>query len=264
MSNARILAGKRVVVTRTREQASELASRLAALGAEVLELPVLRITKEIDKQALADVLLELASYDWIAFTSANGVRFFFEEFFRVFDDIRSMGLLRIACVGDGTARRLSDLHLRVECQPAVATADALADALVETGSLDSAKILVIAGNLNRDTLVKRLEEGRAIVDTLQVYKTEKIDLSDAPAAADFRARGADAVLFASSSSVDSYIGQGSALKLAAGLKRPLNGSIGPQTSASLRKNRLPIDFEAPTPGFDGLVSALVERIGGAG
>ena len=257
------MAGKRVVVTRTREQASELARRLDALGAEVLELPVLRITKEVDLHQLADVLLELASYDWIVFTSANGVRYFFEEFRRVFDDIRSLGLLRIAAVGDGTARRLTELHLRIECQPPVATAEALGDALIETGSLDSAKVLVITGNLNRELLVQKLEAHQAIVDTLQVYKTEAVDLSASPVAADFRAHGADAVLFASSSSVESYLAQGDALKLETGARRPLHGSIGPQTSATMKLNRLPIDFEAATPGFDSLVAALVAKVKGA-
>jgi uroporphyrinogen-III synthase len=199
------LAGRRVAVTRTREQASALAARLAALGAEVIELPVLRISREVSKQDLADVMLEFGTYDWLVFTSANGVNFFFDEFCRIFDDIRSLGLIRIACVGDGTARAVAGLRLRVECQPATATAEALAAGLIATGSLENAKILVITGNLNRDVLVKKLEAAHAIVDCLQVYKTEKTDLSGSPAAADFRANGADAVLFASSSSVQSFV-----------------------------------------------------------
>src|ERR1019366_3725017 len=101
---------------------SELAGKLQALGAEVIELPLIEITKFIDKQAEADVMLELGGYDWIVFTSANGVRFFFEEFFRLFEDIRSLGLLRVACIGDATARALGELHLKIECQPKVATA----------------------------------------------------------------------------------------------------------------------------------------------
>jgi uroporphyrinogen-III synthase len=254
------LDGRRVVVTRTREQASVLVARLAALGAEVIELPVLRISKEISKDTLADVMLELAGYDWLVFTSANGVRYFFEEFFRLFDDIRSLGLLRIACVGEGTAKGIADLHLRVECQPAKATAEALAGELIDTGSMDNAKVLVITGNLNRDALIKSLEEGRAIVDRLQVYKTEKIDAGGSPAAADFRARGADAILFASSSSAQSFAEQAAALKLEAGARRPLAGSMGPQTSASMKKCGLTVDFEANPPGFDKLIEALVKRL----
>jgi uroporphyrinogen-III synthase len=254
------LAGRRIAVTRAREQASELAGKLTALGAEVIELPLITVVKDIDKQTEADVFLELGGYDWIVFTSANGVRFFFEEFFRLFDDIRSLGLLRFACIGDATAKAIKELHLKVECQPKVATAEALADELIATGSLDSAKLLIITGNLNRDTLVVKIEEARAIVDRMQVYKTEPTDLSADAAAADFRERGADAVLFASSSAVQSFTDQAAALKLGAAAKRPLAGSIGPQTSETMKKVGLPIAFEAKTPSLDSLVDALVKKL----
>lgn len=260
MSKTLPLTGRRVAVTRARDQAPELSGKLSALGAEVIELPLIRITKDVSKQDLADVLLELGGYDWIVFTSANGVRFFFEEFFRIFDDIRTLGLLRFACIGAATARAIHDLHLRVECQPEVATGEALAEALIATGSLDSAKVMIVTGNLNRDELVVKLEEARAIVDRLPVYKTEKTDLADEPAAADFRAKGADAVLFASSSAVDSFVGQAGALALAAGAKPPLAGSIGPQTSATMKQRGLPIAFEAKEPSLDSLVEALVIKL----
>jgi len=254
------LSGRRVAVTRAREQASELASKLAALGAEVIELPLIRVSKHIEKDSLADIMLELGSYDWIAFTSANGVRFFFEEFLRLFDDVRSLGLLRFACIGDATAAAIRAFHLKVECQPPTATAEALAEALIATGSLDSAKMLLITGNLNRETLVTKLEEARAIVDQLQVYQTEKTDLTADAAAADFRARGADAILFASSSAVQSFVDQAAALKLAKDAKRPLAGSIGPQTSETMKQTGMPVDFVAKTPSLDSLVEALVKKL----
>jgi uroporphyrinogen-III synthase len=261
MSTAKTLSGRRVVVTRAREQTPELATKLAALGAEVVELPLIRVSKNIDKHMLADALLELGGYDWIVFTSANGVRYFFEEFHRLFDDIRSLGLLRFAAVGDTTAAAIRAEHLRVEAQPKVATGEALADELIATGSLDSAKILVITGNLNRDELVKKLEDARAIVDQLQVYQTEQTDLGADPVAVDFRAKGADAILFASSSAVQSFTDQAAALKLAQDAKRPLAGSIGPQTSATMKQVGMPIDFEAKTPSLDALVEALVKKLG---
>ena len=254
------LSGRRVVVTRTHSQSSHLAAKLAALGAEAIEVPLIRITKEIARETLDDVIAEFGGYDWIVFTSANGVRYFFEEFFHAFDDIRAMGLLKIACVGEGSARGLADLHLRVECRPKEATAEALADGLIATGSIENTKILVITGNLNRDALVTKLEEAGGIVDCLQVYKTEKTDLSGHPGAADFRAKGADAVLFASSSAVQSFADQAAVLKPAANAKRPLAGSIGPQTSATMKQVGMPIDFEAKTPGFDELVQALVDKL----
>lgn len=260
-SSAAPLAGRRVAVTRAREQASELSAKLAALGAEVLELPLIRVSKHVEKQDLADVLLELGSYDWIVFTSANGVRYFFEEFLRIFDDIRSLGLLRFACVGEATASAIRALHLKIECQPEKATAEALADALIATGSLDSAKVLVVQGNLNRDVLVTKLEGASAIVDQLQVYQTEQTDLTNEPAAAEFRAKGADAILFASSSAAQSFADQAAALKLANGATRPLAGSIGPQTTETMKAAGIPVDFTAKQPSLDAFVEALVKKLG---
>jgi uroporphyrinogen-III synthase len=254
------LSGRRVAVTRAREQASELAGKLSALGAEVIELPLIKISKHIDKQSLVDVLLELGGYDWIVFTSANGVRYFFEEFLRIYDDIRSLGLLRFACIGEGTAKTIRELHLKIECQPKVATAEALADELIATGSLDSARVIVITGNLNRDVLVTKLEEARAIVDQLQVYQTEKTDLTNDPAAADFRAKGADAILFASSSAAQSFVDQAAALKLEKSAKRPLAGSIGKQTSETMKAAGMLVDFTAKEPGLDSLIEALVKKL----
>lgn len=260
MSASGVLAGRRIAVTRAREQSPELTAKLTQLGAEVLELPLITVSKEVHLGSLADVLTELGSYDWIVFTSANGVRYFFEEYHRVFDDIRSLGLLRFAAIGDTTAKAIAEQHLKIECQPKVATASALADALIETGSLDSAKVAVVTGNLNRDELVIKLEAAQAIVDQLQVYKTEKTDLTDEPAAAEFRARGADAILFASSSAAQSFVDQAAALKLEKNATRPLAGSIGPQTSETMKKSGMPIDFEAKTPSLDALVDALVKKL----
>ena len=250
-----------MAITRAREQASDLAGKLSSLGAEVVELPLIRVSKDVSLDALADVMLEFGSYDWIVFTSANGVRYFFEEFRRIFDDIRSLGLIRFACIGDATAQAITALHLKIECRPEVATAEALATAMIATGSLDSAKVLLITGSLNRDTLDQQLTAAGGIVDTLQVYKTEQTDLSAEPAAADFRARGADAILFASSSAVQSFVDQAAALKLATGATRPLAGSIGPQTSETMKKLGVSIDFTAKTPSLDSLVEAVLKKLG---
>lgn len=254
------LFGRRVAITRTRDQNSELRDKLEALGAEVLELPLITVSKAVDKQALVEVLAELGGYDWIVFTSANGVRYFFEDFLKGFPDIRSLGLLRFACVGRATAREIEKHHIQVECMPDTATGDSLADALIATGSLDSAKVIVVTGNLNRDTLVKKLEAARAIVDRLLLYKTEKTDLENDPVADDFRQRGADAILFASSSAAQSFDDQSHALKLAKDAKKPLVGSIGGQTSDTLKKLGLGLDFQAQKPSLDSLIGAMVTRL----
>ena len=254
------LFGRRVAITRTREQASDLRDKLEALGAEVIELPLIRIVPEVAREELVDIFTELGSYDWIVFTSSNGVLAFFAYFFKAYDEVRNLGMLRFACVGDATRREIEKFHLKVECVPKLATADALADALVATESLDSAKVVVVTGNLNRDVLVQKLEAAGAIVDQLPLYRTEKTDLTAEPAAEDFRLKGADAVLFASSSAAQAYVDQAAALGLSANAKKPLLGSIGAQTSATMKEAGLPVDFVAKEPSLDPLVDALVAKL----
>lgn len=256
------LFGRRVVITRTRDQNSELRDKLEVLGAEVIELPLITVSKAVDRQTFVEILAELGSYDWIVFTSANGVRFFFEDFLKGFKDIRALGMLRFACVGKATAREIERHHIRVECMPDTATGESLADALIETGSLDSAKVIVVTGNLNRDVLVRKLEAGGAIVDRLLLYKTEKTDLSDNPVADDFREKGADAILFASSSAVQSFNDQAATLVLSKNAKRPLAGSIGPHTSDTMKKVGLPVAFEARKASLDALIEGLIAALKG--
>jgi len=243
------LFGRRVAITRTRDQNSELREKLEVLGAEVIEIPLITITKDVSKDSLIEILAELGGYDWIVFSSANGVRYFFEEFLKGFPDVRSLGLLRFACVGKATAREIERYHIKVECMPSAASGESLADALIATG------------NLNRDKLVKKLEAARAIVDQLPMYKTEKTDLANDPVADDFRQKGADAILFASSSSASSYVEQSAALELAPGAIKPLVGSIGPQTTETLDELDLNPDFEAKSANLDALIEALIVKLG---
>ena len=254
------LAGRRIVVTRPAGSSADWCARLAAQGAEVIELPLIQVTKDVNLDTLAEVFQELSSYEWIIFTSVNGVKFFFEEFNRVYDDIRSLGLVRIAAVGEATTAAVRELHLRVDLQPKKASGDELARELISRESMDSAKVLVITGNRNRDTLVEKLYEARTIVDTLPVYKTVETDLSADPVASDFRAKGADAILFASPSAAQSFFDQAAALKLGSKAKRPLAGSIGPTTTATMKQLGLPVDFEAAEASLDSLLEALKPKL----
>lgn len=256
----RPLFGRRVVVTRNRDQAGELAGRLEGLGATVLELPLVQVSRAVERDVCEEVFAELGSYDWLVFTSANGVRHFFELFFAAYQDVRALGIMRIAVVGEATAEAVRALRLEPEIVPEKAVAEELARALIATDSLDSAKVLVVTGNQNRDVLVQQLSDARAIVDTLPVYATEKTDLAHDPVAADFRTHGADAILFTSSSGVRSFVDQAAVLQLAPGARRPLAGSIGPITSETMRSAGMPVDFEAATSSLDGLVEALIAKL----
>lgn len=257
MSESKPLSGRRIVVTRNLESAGRLSSRLVKLGAEVLELPLIRIVYDADKQTTADIFQEIGQYEWLVFTSANGVRGFFELFTRTFEDIRALGLMRIAAVGDGTAAAVREWYLKVDLQPSEATAEALATALAEDRSLDNLRMLVVTGNRNRDELVTRLNEAQAIVDAFPVYRTELTDLQDDPAAMEFREKGADALIFASSSAVESFGRQAAHLKLSPKAVVPALASFGPQTSATMKAANIPVSIEASTPSLDAMVDAII-------
>jgi uroporphyrinogen-III synthase len=261
MPEPKPLAGRRIALTRSSAQSMDWRSALESRGAEVIELPMIRVSKDVNLHTLAEVLQEFGSYEWLVFTSANGVKFFFEEFIRVHEDIRALGLIRIAVIGEATAAAVRELHLRIDLQPKKATAEELASELINREAMDSAKVLVVTGNRNRELLVERLHEARAIVDQLPVYKTEATDLAADPAVGDFRAQGADAILFASPSAAQSFFDQAAALKLAAKARKPLAGSIGPSTTATMKQLGVPVDFEAAEPTLDSFVAALQKKLG---
>lgn len=255
------LMGKRIAVTRARDQASQLTALLESKGAEVIELPFIEVKTAFDPTVLSETLAGIAVYEWILFTSVNGVKSFFELFHKAFDDIRCLGPMRIAAVGAATAREIKSHKLKVDLIPAKANSDALAEALIQNEGIENVQLLVITGNQNRDALVTRLmTEGHAIVDTLPVYKTCQTDLSQHPAAAHFRAEGADAVLFTSSSTVQSFIDQTAALALEPEAIKPIFGSIGPRTTQTLKTLELPVGFESTQASLDHFVNATIEHL----
>ena len=255
------LQGNRIVVTRSQGQASELSRKLELSGAEVIGLPLINIERNIDAETMKDVFDEIASYDWLVFSSPNGVRYFFEGFFETFEDIRSLGFIRIAAVGASTAKEIKKYFVSVDLIPDEANAESLADKLIATDSLDSAKVLVVAGNLGRDVLIDKIEEARAIVDRFEVYKTTPTDLSDHPGAKLFRENGADAIIFTSSSGVRSFVDQAKDLQLEKGATSPKSVSIGPITSAEMKKQGMPVQIQAGEASLDGIVEALIKEFG---
>ena len=260
-STARPLQGRRIVITRAREQAGALRAKLAGLGATVIELPLIEIVSEVDAAVGDEVFGEIASYQWLVFTSPNGVRFFFAEFFRRFRDIRALGGARLAVVGPGTAAELTALHLDVDVMPKEHVGEALVPALAAFESLENLKVLVVTGDRNRDVVVQALAEQQAIVDQLPVYATESAEAGASAAAADFRQYGADAILFASGSAVESFVQQASTLAPRTGATRPLAGSIGPVTTEVMKRVGMPVDFQATEATIDGLVAAVVKKLG---
>ncbi|MBC2602329.1 uroporphyrinogen-III synthase [Puniceicoccus vermicola] len=255
------LANKRICVTRARTQSGGLASLLESRGAEVVELPLIEVVPTKNRKVLEEVLEQPGVYDWIIFTSANGVRHFFADLVAKCEDLRAIGFARIACVGKATADAVRKHRLRVDLLPEESNAESLAVALLETKSLDSARVLIVAGNRNRDTLSRTLEEeGHAIVDIAEVYETKLADLAGAAEAVDFRTNGADAILFTSASTVEAFAEQASTLQLEKGARFPKAFSIGPMTSEALAGAGIPLQAEAPEASLEALVDVVATHL----
>jgi uroporphyrinogen III methyltransferase/synthase len=260
----RSLFGQRIVVTRTREQASQLSRQLLERGADVLEIPVIRTLPPTDRQSIADVLLELNAYDWLIFTSPNGVSAFFDFFFLAFGDLRDIGGVRIAAVGAATAAKIRELHLTVDVMPDEYVASKIAGALAKCESIENLKILLLRAEAANKDLPKQLEEMGAIVDDVAVYKTMPETEDRNGAAARLMEGGADWITFTSGSTVENFNARFDLKQLAGRYPQLKLASIGPETSKAIVALGLKPAMEAKEHTIDGLVRAIESNTKRAG
>jgi uroporphyrinogen III methyltransferase / synthase len=247
----RPLAARRIVVTRTRKQAGALSDQLRDLGAEVIELSTIRIEPPSDLRAFAELVQDAHGYDWIVFTSPNGVTAFFEMFYKLYDDARDIGAARIAAIGPATAQRVRDFHLKVDLQPDEFIAEAVVREFKKEGDIETLRILIARAEEARDLLPKELRALGAIVDVAFAYRTVAETSDRTEARSRLAAEGADMITFTSSSTVENF--------LALGLPWPVGmevASIGPITSKTARDRGLTIGVEATRHDIPGLVDAI--------
>ena len=252
----RPLSGKRIVVTRTRKQAGVLTCQLRALGADVIELPTIRIEPPTDLREFAELVQEAHAYDWIVFTSPNGVNAFFEMFFKLYDDAREIGGAKIAAIGPATAERVRDFHLHVDLQPEEFVAEGVVRQFQKAGEVENLRILIARAEKARDVLPRELSRLGAIVDEAFAYRTVPETRDVTGARRRFLEEGADLITFTSSSTVENF--------LALGLAWPQGmqvASIGPITSKTATDNGLKVDIEARQHDIDGLVDAIRKFFG---
>jgi uroporphyrinogen III methyltransferase/synthase len=247
------LFGRRIVVTRTRKQAGVLSRRLGWLGADVVELPTIRVLPPEDLMAFGELVRDAYQYDWLVFTSANGVDAFFEMFFKLYKDTRNIGNVRIAAIGPGTAERIASFHLAVDVQPQKSVAEELVEAIREFESVENLRFLLVRAKAARDVLPRGLEKLGAIVDQAIAYRSVPETEDPTSARARFAQEGADAITFTSSSTVENFF----AFKLPIPATTWLV-SIGPITSETMRKNGLTVAAEATTHDIDGVVEAVTK------
>jgi uroporphyrinogen III methyltransferase / synthase len=252
----RPLFGKRVVVTRTREQASELSAKLSERGADVLEIPTIQIVAPDDRHALIDALAGLGEYDWIVFTSPNGVTQFFDFFFKTHEDVRDLGAIRFAAVGPATAAKLEEFHLKVDLMPPRFVTDEIAAAFKKFQNIENLRVLLLRAQVANPELVGALEQLGAIVDDVSVYKTAPETEDRNGAAARLLEEGADWITFTSSSTVQNFHARFNLPELLKKFPHLKTASIGPETSKALRALKVEPTGEARIHTIDGLVKML--------
>jgi uroporphyrinogen III methyltransferase / synthase len=248
----RPLHGKKVVVTRARAQASELARRLDALGAEPVELPAIRIEPRIDSDDVRRAVEALHTYALVCLTSPNGVQLLFEAMAAQGRDARAFANASIAAIGAGTEAALAAHSVIADIVPERFVGEELVAAL-EQLDLRGKPVLVARAAEARELLPEALRKRGAEVDVVALYETvaEEPD----PEALE-RARDADFITFTSSSTVRNFL-QASPNGIPDGAKVI---SIGPVTSEAAREAGLTVDVEAERHDIDGLVNALLSAV----
>ena len=246
------LFGQRIVVTRSSGQAGALRARLEALGAGVIEMPTIEIQPAADHGPLDQAIAQLASYDWLIFTSANGVRTFVERMDRSAADLRTLRA-RICAIGPATRAAIEALHLKVDLMGTEYVAEGLLKAF-ESHQLEGARILLPRAAVARDLVPAELARRGAQVDVVEAYRTALPPDAAARAREIFGGnRKPDWIAFTSSSTVQNFV--------AAAPPDALLGvrvaSIGPVTTRTARDLGIEVAVEARTFTIDGLVEAIL-------
>lgn len=250
---AGLLDGRTVVVTRPRGQADPLVGALRGRGARVVEYPTIRIRPPREVEPLRRALERVEGYDWVVFTSVNGVRHVLEELDELGRGPAALEEVRLAAIGPSTAGSLEEAGLDVDVVPEEYRAEALADALRRAGAADGARVLLARAAEARDVLRERLEAGGASVDEVTAYETEPGRPDDADLERRMREGEIDWLTFTASSTVRNFV------RMAGTRIGPARvACIGPITARTARELGLPVHAVADEYTVPGLVRALTE------
>ena len=248
---SRPLFGRRVVVTRAREQASALVAQLRAHGAVAVEIPTIRVAEPVDGGAsLRAAVAGLHAYDWVVLTSANGARRFFDQL----HDARDLGGIKVACIGPGTAEVARGANVVADLVPERFVAESLLEAFPAPLPGGRGRVLLARAEVARDVLPDGLRARGWAVDVVDAYRTVAAESTPEQRAA---TAGADVITFTSSSTVDRYLDA-----VGADAVPPIVACIGPVTAETARRRGLAVDVVASEHTIPGLVAALVDHVRG--
>ena len=251
----RPLFGRRIVVTRSTQQAQALTEKLRDLGADVIEMPATQIAR-LDLAPLREAITQLSRYQWLILTSQNAVSIFWEQLLGEGRDARALAGLKVAAVGPATAGTLLEHGVAVDVVPQRFVAEGLLEMMRERDDVASKRILYVTGEGSRDVLPQGLREIGAEVNVIAAYRSIADGQGAERLARAIEAGKLDLATFTSGSAVRGYvdaIGEDLAAQVPA-------ASIGPQTSDALREAGIEVKAEAKESTLDGLVSAVVSAV----
>lgn len=252
------LFGKRILITRGREQSRKMAEKIVDQGGYPILFPTIQIQPPGDFGPLDGAIARVNTYDWIVFTSVNGVEKFFHRFFEIREDIRDLAGPRIGAIGPVTAEALRKHGLKVDLLAKEFIAEGVLAAFAEE-EVKGKRFLIPRAEKARDVLPEGILERRGHVDVVTVYKTGLPDNADMLEIRHLlKDKQVDAVTFTSSSTVTHLLEMLGSDRVPELLEGIAVASIGPVTSGTLRENRLPVHAEAREYTIDGLVKALAE------
>ncbi len=246
----KILFGKKILNTRARSQASKLTKKLENLGAEVIEFPTIKITAPTDNFLNLDAEIKnLRGYDWIIFTSVNGVEKFFERLKNFKLDARAIGNSKVAAIGSATAERLEKFGIIADLVPKEFYAESLVESLKK---ISPKNILIIRAEVARDILPEELKKFGAEVKVIPAYKTVSA-VENVEEVKNLLNEGAiDFVTFTSSSTVENFVkAMGAEI-----LRKTKTAAIGPITAQTLKNLGIDAEIVAEKFTIDGLVDAI--------
>lgn len=253
----RPLFGKRIVLTRAREQAREFAQLLTAYGAETIEAPTIQIVPPASWKAIDQAIAALADYSWLIFTSVNGIAPFMERLKVARKDVRALAHLRICAIGPRTAEELTRFGLAADLVPSEYQAEGMVAAL-GTYDMRGKKVLIPRAEVAREILPQQLREKGATVDVLAVYRTIAPEADLSRLREQIESGGIDAVTFTSSSTVRNFVDMVGGMEQAKRLgTKTTVACIGPITAHSAEEAGLPVTIMPMENTVPALAQAIV-------
>ncbi|MDX2452977.1 uroporphyrinogen-III C-methyltransferase [Desulfosarcina sp.] len=254
----RPLMGRRIVVTRAREQASGLVQRLTEYGAECIQCPTIQVGPPPDWAGLDRAIETIGQYSWIVFTSVNGVDYFFRRLFENGLDVRALGHIKTAAIGPATADRLRTWGLKSDIIPESYRAESVVEAFSAT-PVKGSRILLPRAMEARSVLPVELTRMGAMVDEVTAYETRQAENSAADLIARLTERTIDMVTFTSSSTVKNFHRLLPPDRVDRLMKGVSVASIGPITSQTARDLGFSVTIEADTYTVPGLIQAILNH-----